>query len=677
MGFKFGGLKKGDLVKEVSIPRQNPVVALKTTLKNDFQVCILLDNKYSDPLIKSLITFLEKTIDRNYIILTATPLEFSSEDLKQVVNFYARNSISISDFIPEIFSNVVYLSVGRAIYTFTESDDLFVEGFYDYIFNQTYFYSPKVNSYVFPIDQLNVIFKNQASSWVLKDSARAKFASLQCSNLINMFPTLDKSESNIFIHTLMTPEEITKFLLDNMSYTGIIAVDTETSGLDFTESELGCITLSIDGIHGYYLPFKSIDKELMNKFLSNKKIVGHNYKFDYKVLRKNGINTNLPYGDTMVLGQTLNETRGNSLKALSYIYTKFGGYENELNALKSAYKIQNYLSIPHDVLSQYATKDAIATYQLYFAMQKQMDFLDEKYPPLEGEKTIRYSYEEIILPGYKEFCDIEYSGAFVDMNKLNATSQAIIEKIKDTKQKIYDMLSISETTLNLDSPKQLGEYIEKVLKWKDYGRNKDGSYSTGDNQLLRWVKEGHEVAKLIQKVRSYSTLLGMFVGTPDSKEGWREYLKPVNESIYVMHPSYGIAMAASKRNVCKDPNLQQVPSRGEFSDEIKGTLSVPPKDEEGDYVFGTLDYASLQIRLCALDSNDSFLCNLYKTDADPDLHSTTGYELVRDTSYKFVKVELDIGEIKEFYENEYISVKRDGKEISILAKELKDTDEIL
>jgi DNA polymerase I-like protein with 3'-5' exonuclease and polymerase domains len=676
MGFEFGAINTTTKRKEISIDQKNPVIYIETKKSNDYQICILLDTFYPKSIMDSFIKWVQINTSNNFIVLVATTLDCKAEELKQVVDFYTRNTINLKEYLPNTFNNIYYISVGRAIYSFTESDDLTVESFYDFIFNKTYFFSPKVNSYVFPIDYLTLLFKKFGSSMVIKNSARVNFASLQIQYLKNEAKVWDKKIPEFTIHTLLTKEDINAYLNSIMKYTGKIAIDTETSSLDFNTCELGCITVCSDRKNTYFLNFKEVDKDLFNNCMSNKQIIGQNYKFDFKVLKKNGIITPLPISDTMILGQTLNEMRGNSLKALSYLYTKFGGYENELEQIKKKYRVTNYLNIPFPVLSKYASMDALVTFIAEEEMQKQIDLIDISFDTFEDGYTVRKYYENLIMPAFREFMDIEYTGMYVDEKRCDEVSKEIINSIQSIKIEIFKELNVPVDTFDLTSPKQLGKFIEYKLGWQDYGRNKDNSYATGEEQLVRWVKDGHKVAKMIKEFRSLSTILGMFVGTPNTKEGWREYFVKHPDGSTRIHPSFGVGMADSKRNTCQNPNLQQVPSHGIFSDEIKSVITVPPPDADGDYVFGTLDYASLQIRLCALDSMDSFLCHLYKTEADPDLHSTTAYELVKDTAFNFIKVNQE-GKIYEFFELETIKINRGGKLIEIIAKDLKEMDILL
>jgi len=679
MAFEFGNISVKAKKKELNINQKNPVIHVSDK-GSKVQYCFVLDTYYPRSIVYPFLKWIDKNIRNNsYIVLVATTLDCKADELKQIVDFYSRNTIQIDDYLPDNFNNVIYMSVGRSIYTFTESDELSVETFYDFIFNKTFFFAPKVKSYVFPIDYLMLLFKEINGNWVPKDSSRMNFANLQIRKMVDigLELSLDRDIPEINIHCLLDEKEIDRFLFNRKHSNAITAIDTETSGLDFVRDELGCITISSDESNAYFLDAKKINKNLFKEYAATKTIIGQNFKFDYKVLKHNGFICPLPYSDTMVLGQTLNEMRGNSLKALAYIYTKYGGYEKELDEFKKKYKVKSYLDIPFNVLYKYAAMDAVVTYIVHKEMQKQVDWIDQNFPVKDNGYTVRKFYEEVMMLGYKEFFELEYEGMYVDKNKCDEVSNAIIAEIAKNKSKIYELFKTNENLLNLDSAVQLGKFIEYELGWKCYGRTKTNVYATGEEQLVRWIKDGHTEAKLIQKVRSLSTILGMFVGTPGTNEGWREYLvKDDISDLYKMHPTFGVGATSSKRNNCQDPNLQQVPSHGIFAEEIRGVFTPPPSDEKGDYVFATLDYASLQIRLCAIDSNDSFLCNLYKTDLDPDLHSTTAYELIKDNDFNFIEIEQD-GKKYEFFENEEISVIRDNQEIKILAKDIQIEDKLL
>lgn len=375
-----------------------------------------------------------------------------------------------------------------------------------------------------------------------------------------------------------------------------------------------------------------------------------NCKFDIKFLKKFGVKNIKADSDTMHLSHTINEMRLHGLKSLAYYYTQYGGYDYDLDEYISKFKPKTYLDIPEPLLMRYATMDAIVNYYVNEKMQKQLDEIDYKFPPpKEGWWTLRKYYEEIKIPLANKFIDIELRGFPVDMEKWNLGSAFISDKIMELKTRLFDSLKVKEAlsksnyslsslytdmdsifdsfdegedTSDLNSSKKLGEVLE-FLGWEDLGRTKAGSYLTGDEQLQRWEQLGHEEAKYIVELRSYSTLMKTFLGNVGTQEGWRAYIDEHNGGSYI-HPSYRSMMTESGRISCGDPNFQQVPSKSLGADLFKKIISVPNINNQ--YLV-TLDYSSLQMRLATIDSEDPVLYNAYLKNPNIDMHSKTGYNI--------------------------------------------------
>lgn len=676
MGFEFG-LSKQMKKKEASIVQKNPLILTDIKSSHNMIVCIF-DTFYP----KSLVTSIKKWININLpdfsvVGITATTLDIVGEDLKGVVDFYTRNKIDFDKVLEPFKSyNKVYIPFGRAIYAITQSDDISVEDFYDFIFNPTYFFSPDLRGYCFPVDHPFALFKNMNGSFVPCDASRTHFAEFQLKKIKSRFSQLisDIEVPEIGLIDLDTQEKVDNFIQEYKDYEGEVAFDIETDSLNFMEGNIGCITLAFNENEGYFIPIEFIDLKTFVDFMSNKKVVGQNLKFDNKFIKKFAKKIFKVYSDTYILSQTLCEFRGNSLKALAWYYTKHGGYDRTLDTFKKKYNVNNYLSIPHSILKLYAIMDAVVTFQAHKKMQLQLSWIDETFLPKPGEKTVRYFYEEKVMPSYREFIEIEYEGMHVNTENHEKLTLKILEDIKAEKDKIYKLFNTSEAELNLDSSKQLGKFIEYNLGWKDYGRGKTKEYSTGDDQIVRWIKDGNAGAKELQKYRSLATLLKTFMGLPRTKEGWREYFQVHEDGTVRVHANFGIGNAESKRNTCSNPNLQQMPAHGAYAKEFKKLVSVPPPIGDDDFLLGTLDYASLQIRLCALNSMDPVLCNIYKTDSNPDLHSTTGYSLVKANEFNFIKLTLDNGEVLDLYELQPIMVNRLNEEICINTIDIQPTD---
>jgi|GEM_PF-2467332 len=602
--------------------------------ENDITVIsFITDKKLSENTIEHFIDLYN--IDFKFQFLYFSKVEISDKDKKNNIGkYYYSNKIDYSKYIKP-FSKV--MTFGRCIYTFTYGNsDIQVECFYDMIFNNTYFYSSENKNYIFPCNMFFEFFN--------KDNFENYFFKYQlekCKEYINTeirIPTLKK----------ILVDDPNKFLLDNINKYEV-SFDIETSGFNFKEDKIQCITFSFDGRTGYYLRYKDIDKKLLNDFFKNKYIIGQNVKFDCRFLINDGItNLKIDY-DTLNASHILNEMRSNSLKSLSYYYTYYGGYEKELDDYKDKYpRLKDYTQIPENILFEYATMDSIITFQIYLKTKKQIeDISNNKQIYNENDLfTLRDYYYNIVIPSLNMYLDMELKGLNIDINELDKLSIDIQNKIKETKLQISKELNINENQINLNdieeenkdtnigdsffelnnnvsevnisSNDQLGVILEKK-GFEDFGRTKKGNYNVSKETLLRWSKVGRKEADTILKLHEYQIMYKTFVGDNISNSGYYKYLQKDSR----IYPTTGVMINDSGRNNCYNPNMQQVPSHGWKAEYLRKIFTPPNKD----YVFCSVDYSGLQLRLSAMmvkekgDYKNAFI------NQSGDLHSVTAYNV--------------------------------------------------
>lgn len=461
-----------------------------------------------------------------------------------------------------------------------------------------------------------------------------------------------------------------------------LCLDLETSGFDFMIDRIGCITMSFDGRTGYYTPWNIVDKKALNELLASVKMqIGANLKFDVRFLWRNGIPAARIDSDTVQLGHVLNEQRSNSLKAHAFFYTQYGGYDRDLDRYVERTGIDDYTAIPEHIMIPYATMDSIVTWLVHEALQRQLDWADETYPNEKlPEWTMRRYYEEVMMPAVNAFAEIEYRGVYTDKEKLASSRDYIWSEINRIENDLRALWGVDDS-FDFNSTKRLGELFER-LGWEDLGRSKVDVYQTADVHLSKWVKLGHEGVKEFQRLRSLKTILKTFISAADdSEKGWAQYLRDHEEdNSSRMHPTFNVMRTESGRCKCSNPNMQNVPSHGEFANLVKSCITTPDPSE---YFLSTIDYASLQIRLAAIDTNLNEAGrdeNLYNVYLDPkmggDMHSRTGYGVFahgRDFKLDIVEVEKEDGTLHTFYGDEWIKTSRGA----IQAKDLKEDDELL
>ncbi len=633
----------------------------------------------------------------DYDVIVASKLSYTAEQIQKhgVYKYYQEYS---TDFMVYIKPNTIIMTSGYALQSITLADDLSVKCFYDYIFNKTYFYSPRTGTYVFPFDALNVVFKLTNDYYAPMDCSRTQFMYLQFQTIKNKYDMLSKPpvRKRIKIEQVISRSDWYEFLNVGSKFPKI-SYDLETDGFNYHRNRIGCVSASFDGITGYYIPWELFSVEEFDDLIKNKYQIGANKKFDDKFLKYQGLKNGYTHSDVLQLGHILNEMRFNGLKSLAYYYTQNGGYDFELDQYIQNFRPKNYLEIP--ILPSYAAQDAIHAFNAEAVMQKQLTQLDIDFPPHDANGwTVRKLYEDLIIPYQNMFIDVEMRGISVDTSiwKENAILlQSDILGLKEELRKslmissvdnfdssfsgIFELNEDNEGNDELQSGKQLGEILQK-LKWEDLGRTKGGWYKTGDDQLLRWSQLGHIEASTIQKMRSYLTLQKTFMGTPDGDKGWWPHVITDHDGSTSIYPTYGTTLTDTIRNNCHDPNYQQIPSTsknlGKKIESFKRIFTVPDKDK---YYLVTCDLASAQIRLAAIDSEDETLTKAYSENPDVDIHSKTGYNIFcKDSTFPIEEIVLeDGGKTKIYFPHETIKILRSGSEIEVKAVDVLPSDSLI
>lgn len=549
-----------------------------------------------------------------------------------------------------------------------------------------------------------------------KDCFRRYFAELQFKTIGEKYRELcgGITEPRLKLHKIQTKEDL-QTMYEKYKTAKYVAWDLETSGFDHVHDRVGCITMAFSKTEGYYIPWSLIDIEELNLFFKDKIGIGQNLKFDIKFAKRELLKARgypefvddcyiSVREDTLPLAQRLCEFRFNGLKSLAYYYSPFGGYDAALDDYKDRYHPESYLDIPEPILSEYATKDAIVTFWVWEEMQDQLTQLDLQYPPQDQSHcTMRQYYEDTVMPAHRVFPDIEMIGIVVDVDIWDKNSDIVEERIKELQTQLHKELRIDEYVAStsktafqsddidwfdsdesdeedqksLTSSKRLGELLE-WLGWPDMGRSKLGQYMTGDGPLALWKKAGYTAAGTLQKLRSYRALQRTFVGRRGTKMGWRQHLKyHPEDKTWRFHPTYMVMAAESGRNICKEPNWQQIPAHGETADLVKEFISniFPEKA-----YLATLDYSSLQIRLAAIDSEDRVLTRAYIEDSKADLHSITGFNVfAKNKQFEIEEVVItDNGVERVLLAGEKVRVRDShGNVVERIARDLQEKDSLI
>ena len=428
--------------------------------------------------------------------------------------------------------------------------------------------------------------------------------------LYQKYKNIPKSELNL---------KRTRDVLISLLGSDILAYDTETTGLRWYADKLVCVTICNDGKHGYYLPWSHFENNRENQLLfcavlyTANRVVGANIKFDLHYMMKNIQGLDIfkikRIDDVGQLSHALNSNRTKGLKPLTYFFSPFGGYDNELDTFRAQTGVSNYSQIPANILSKYATIDAIVTYRIYIALRRHVQWVDQNFPnekPIDW--TIEKWYDDFMMTVYPYFVRMEHRGMRIDKDYLDDVRSRLKTRIPEVTKKLCELWNVPEN-FKFGSTVELGKQIQK-MGWPAVELSKRGEYATSDDCIQEWKRQGRPGIKELIELRELNSFLGTFVGEPSQTgnqsdaTGWEQFLvyHPEDDS-WRIHQEYIIMGTETFRCIGKNPNLQNVPAHSKLSDEVKRAITVPTalhfvieSDDGNVYEGGELDTVEVEGR---------------------------------------------------------------------------------
>ena len=408
----------------------------------------------------------------------------------------------------------------------------------------------------------------------------------------------------------ISSEDQLKKIVKEASKAKTIAIDTETTGLDYMDTDLVGISLSYKAGEAYYIPIKHLDDtvnqlhqdlvlDILRPILetSKNKIIGQNIKFDRNVLAKYGIRISSIKNDTMMMSYVLDAsaTRHN-LDALSSYYLNYKTSTFEDVAGKGVKQV-TFDQVPINDATHYAAEDADITLRLY----------EELNPKLETEDSLKKLNEEIEIPLIEVLSEMEQNGAILNSKILKSQSKDLENRIKKLEKKAYD---IAGEEFNLGSTKQLREIFFEKLKYRVIKKTPGGQPST-DEKVLAELAEEYELPKVLLEHRTLSKLKSTYT---DKLPG------QISASTGKVHTSFHQAVTTTGRLSSSDPNLQNIPIRTEDGRRIRQAFE-PSKGHR----FISADYSQIELRIMAHVSKDIGLLQAFQE--GEDVHSKTASEV--------------------------------------------------
>ncbi len=409
---------------------------------------------------------------------------------------------------------------------------------------------------------------------------------------------------------------------------GLVAVDTETTGLDPTQVDLVGVSLAIEAGQACYIPLRHrapdaeaddaaqgglalqsaepaprqipLDEAIaaLKPLLEDPGVlkVGQNIKYDQIIFARNGIEVS-PIDDTMLLSYVLEGgLHGHGMDELARLHLdyetiKFG------DVAGSGRNRVTFDRVPLDRALDYAAEDADITLRLHALMK----------PRLVGEKMTTV-YETIERPLVPILAKMERTGIKVDRDTLRRMSNDFAQRIGELEEVIH---GLAGRPFTIGSPKQLGEILFDEMSLSGGRKGKSGAYATGADVLEGLAAQGHDLPARVLDWRQLSKLKSTYTDALQTQ---------INPETGRVHTSYSQAVASTGRLSSNDPNLQNIPIRTEEGRKIRTAFVA-----DAGHRLLSVDYSQIELRLAAEIADVGALKEAFRD--DQDIHAITASQV--------------------------------------------------
>ena len=450
---------------------------------------------------------------------------------------------------------------------------------------------------------------------------------------------VDDAPAKPFVHadyeTVTTLERL-DWWIGEATRLGVVAVDTETTGVDQCRADLLGISLSTAPGVACYIPLRH---QSGDGFLAERPVqlaeadviarlnplfadpgvlkVAQNLKYDMIVLRRHGVPVLAPFDDTMILSYNLDAGRWNH--GLDDLSTRHLGhtpipFKEVTGGAKGKW---DFAQVDLRKATDYAAEDADVTLRLHRCFKDRL-----------WREQVTTIYENVDRPLIPVVADMELAGIRVDRVALVGLSAAYEVEISRLEGEIH---AIAGHPFGIGSPKQLGEVLFEKLGHKSGKKSsKTGAWATDVTELERLSADGVEIAGKVLEWRQHSKLKSTYT------DALQAQINPATDRV---HTNYALAATSTGRLSSNDPNLQNIPIRTELGRRIRHAFVAAPGN-----VLMAADYNQIELRLVAHIADVPELKKVYSEGGD--VHALTAQEVfgevTRDTRARAKTINFSI-----------------------------------
>lgn len=421
------------------------------------------------------------------------------------------------------------------------------------------------------------------------------------------FSSFESLKTTPHKYHLVDNEEEMQRICDYFRTVENVSLDTETTSTTAIDAELVGLSFATKEHEAYYVPVPA-DRaeaqkvvEIFRPIYESDKIVkvGQNLKYDLEVLRNYDIHLQGPMFDTMIAHYLLQPELHHNMDYMAEAYLHYQTIHiDELIGPKGK-KQRSMRDLTPEQVYEYAAEDADITLQLKNHLEPQL----KEY----GADRLFYDIEMPLMPVLAE---MEMNGVCIDASSLADASLQLTERINTIEQDIY---TLAGETFNIASPKQVGDVLFGKLKIVEKPKKtKTGQYVTSE-EVLQQLRHKHEIVDKILQHRGLKKLLGTYIDALP---------RLINPRTGHIHTSFNQTITATGRLSSSDPNLQNIPVRGEDGKEIRKAFIPEPG-----CLFFSADYSQIELRVMAHLSGDENMIRVFRE--GKDLHAATAANIYK------------------------------------------------
>ena len=402
-------------------------------------------------------------------------------------------------------------------------------------------------------------------------------------------------------YKLIENKEDAQNLCDFLLTNDFLSLDTETTSTNAIDAELVGLSFAVKEKEAWYVAIPAKREEalqIVNIFkplYENPQIlkIGQNIKYDLEVLANYGIELKGELWDTMIAHYLIQPELHHNMDYMAEVYLNYQTIHiDELIGPKGKNQ-KSMRDLSPTQVYEYAAEDADITLRLKNVLE----------PKLKDAGVVDLFYQ-IEMPLVRVLAEMEMNGVLIDTDSLKETSELFTMRLTELEHRIYELAG---EEFNIASPKQVGDILfGKLQIIEKPKKTKTGQYVTNE-ETLQSLRSKHEIVEKILEHRGLKKLVGTYVDALP---------KLINPRTGHIHTSFNQTITATGRLSSSDPNLQNIPIRGEDGKEIRKAFIPEPGCQ-----FFSADYSQIELRVMAHLSEDEHMMQVFRE--GKDLHAAT------------------------------------------------------